>query len=237
MKVNGVDTDVYGIQEWKIEPGFSEIVNESEWTPLPLLLKGRARFKTIKVSVLIKGNTREEIWEKSGSFIAKLLDPCVYQFQGFQHFFYMYLKNAEQAEMSLQRWHKATLELAGYEYGQEVSFSHTAPQGRSMILFNKGNLNTPAVVEVLPVINLASLKISGLVRNETTGEEKSILIRNLINGKKIIIDGENGLITQEGENKYHETDLWDLPSLLPGENSITVDKDVNLLIRFKPRYL
>lgn len=236
MTVNGVDVIKYGVRQWNLQPDFSELKNESEWISgamLPMMQNGTAGFKKMKVSIMIRGDTRQEIWQKSGDFIAGLMDPCEYRFDNFEHCFYGYLKNASQAETSLQRWHKATLELVGYEYGAEVINSTTA---KTIAVQNEGNMLTPAIIEITPVINLVELSIGGLVRNFNTGEEKVIKVRNLNNGRKIIIDGVTGLITEEGINKFAEVDLWDLPALLPGNNQITVDKDINLTIRHKPRY-
>lgn len=185
MKVNGIDVSQYGVQQWNIQREFSKIENESEWTAgaaAPIMLTGTAGFKNLKVSVMIRGSTRKEIWEKSGNFIAKLLKPCEYQLDGFDTFFYGYLKNASQVETSLNRWHKATMELVGYEYGKEVVNSFTA---KAMNIQNRGNIITPAIVEITPVINLASVVLTGLVRDEITGETKSIKVKNLNNGKKI----------------------------------------------------
>ena len=51
------------------------------------------------------------------------------------------------------------------------------------------------------------------------------------------MNGETGLITEDGEIKAGEVEMWELPSLMPGENTITVDENVNLTISFLPRYL
>lgn len=237
MKIDGTDVAEYGVRQWALERGIAELKNESEWTagaPTPTMLKSTVGFKKMKVGIIIRGSTRAEIWQKSSDFIARLLEPHEYQFDGFGHYFYGYIKNADQAETSLQRWHKATIELEGYEYGDEVTIESTE---KSIIVNNVGNMLTPAVVEVTPLINLVSLSLTGLVRNTHTGEEKAIVIGNLTNGRTIKIDGETGLITENGANKFADANLWDLPTLKPGANTITVDKDVRIKIRHKPRYL
>ena len=103
-------------------------------------------------------------------------------------------------------------------------------------LTNTGTLLTPAVVKITPVINLTDITLTGLTRNTITGEEKNITVKNLTNGKAVIIDGETGLITENGVNKYSDVDLWDLPSLIPGANKITANKDINITVQYKPRY-
>lgn len=244
VTIDGVDVSAYGVQQWTIEPEISEIKNASEWmagSNIPTMLKSTIGFKKMKIGIMIRGNSRQDIWQKANAFIAKLLEPREYQFDGFSHFFYGYIKNAQQAETSLRRWHKATLEWEGVEYGSQVStqanlFYSVSPD-RKMNIKNDGTVVTPAIVEIKPVINLADLTLTGLVRNSYTGEEKPIRINNLTNGQTIVIDGESGLVTQNGANKFVDVDLWDLPTLKPGANVITADKDVSITIRHKPRYL
>lgn len=237
MTVDGIDVkEVYGIEQWNVSPAYASISNESEWTAgaaLPFMVEGTAGLKTIKVTVMVSGTSRDEIWKKAEAFVAKLLRPCQIRLDGFEHCFYMFLKNATQTEISLNRYHKATLELTGYEYGDEVQIASSA---KSITVINPGTLLTPAIIEITPVINLASLTITGLARDRYTGVDKPIVISNLINGSKIIINGETGIVTQGGVNKFSEVSLWDLPALKPGENTVTVDKDVQMAIRLKPIY-
>lgn len=237
VTVNGIDVSRYGVQQWFVQPELSKISNSSEWTEgvrLPTLLKSTIGFKKMKVGIMIRGKTRQEIWEKSSDFIAALLEPQEYRFDGFDHIFFGCVSNAEQAETCLKHWHKATIQLEGYEYGAEIVNTSTA---RNITINNEGNLETPAIVEVTPLINLVNMTLTGFVKNNFTGEDRPIIIRNLTKGRTITINGESGLITEGGANKFKDVELWDLPVLQPGMNSITVDKDVNITIRHKPRYL
>lgn len=237
MTVDGQDVKEYGVQQWNLEHDYSQLSNESEWPDgavSPLILPSTIGFKKIKATIMIRGSDRKEIWEKAGKFIANLLTPREYSFDGFNgHYFYGYLKNASQAETCLQRWHKATLELCGYEYGE---LTQADSEKNVITLTNAGTLLTPAIVKITPVINLTDITLTGLVRNATTREEKNITVKNLTNGKTVIIDGETGLITENGINKYSDVDLWDLPSLVPGINKITANKDINITVQYKPRY-
>lgn len=95
---------------------------------------------------------------------------------------------------------------------------------------NPGNLKTPVIVEIIPSIDIIDLKIDGL-------NEDAIIIKNLKQNKKIILDGKEGTITQEGINKFDDTDLWEFPFLVPGENIIKLSKDsCDVVIKFEPRY-
>lgn len=239
MKINGISAEkIYGVQQWTVTPEYCEIKNNSEWNEgalSPLMVQSLAGMKKLKLDVIIRGKSRAEIWEKAGNFVAKLLKPCTIELDGLNHQFYMVLQGASQVERNLQRWHKATLELIGYEHGSETSMQTAA---NKFVVFNPGNLMTPAIIELTPQTSMSGVLLSGLARSELTGEDMPIGIGNLKQGSKVIIDGETGLITENGENKFPEVNLWDLPSLLPGANEISLSSGgITTTIKYKPRYL
>ena len=67
-----------------------------------------------------------------------------------------------------------------------------------------------------PMITI-TLVITGLSRDPRTGEELEIEVKNFTPGKKIIIDGETGLITEDGKVKIDDVEIWALPDLQPGK--------------------
>ena len=191
--------------------------------------------KKFKVSVMLEGKSRAEIWKNAGRLITALLKPAKIEFNYFQNFFYMVLTNASYAELSLKKFHKATLELAGYEYGREVVVENT---GTRISTENVGNLPTPAVLAITPTIGKVSLTLTGLVRDRYTLEDKPITISNLTDGKTIILDGETGLVTEGGVNKIGEVDMWGLPTLQPGYNIIQMNQSgMEVEMRYKPRFV
>lgn len=83
-----------------------------------------------------------------------------------------------------------------------------------------------------------TLTISGLCHDPQTGEELDIVIRNITPEKKIVIDGETGLITEDGEVKIEDVDIWALPTLMPGENQIRTNNNwLRVTVRYKPRFM
>lgn len=238
MRIDGEDIEKYGARQQNVTMGYSDLSNGSEWNTgnlIPLILPSEVGFKTIKVSVILKGESREKIWENGRKLVTSLIQPSVVELTGFSNYFYVVLKNAQQAEKSIQRWHKATLELKGYEYGEEITETTTKT---TLTVENPGNLETAAVIEILPNIGKTALVITGAARNRFTGEDKPITVKNLFKDMKIVIDGESGVITEDGENKFQDVELWELPSLRPGINKIVIDQEVaSLTVKFKPRYL
>ncbi|HLR35957.1 MAG TPA: hypothetical protein VK071_11610 [Tissierellales bacterium] len=114
-----------------------------------------------------------------------------------------------------------------YSFKEEPEF---ILEGKSGSVFVPGNEGTPAFVEIMPLVNMIDLTINGL------GDD--ILLKNLTKDKIIIIDGEKGQVSEEGKNKYMDYDSWGFPYLVPGENTISIDRDnVDVKIKYKSRWI
>ena len=241
MQINGIDISRWHARQWAVSIGNHAITNNSEWnrgSPDPFLIGGTVGFKTIKLTLLIKDSTREVMTLDRSNIVAALLEPVDITLDGFAHKFRVVLSKDASFEESVNyrqdRWHKLTLELQCDEYGPKLSGSGTT----TVSIVNPGNLNTPAVLELLPSISTIPVTIRGICRDPLTGEDDPITVRNLTTDKKVIIDGETGLITQEGVQKAGDVDFWELPVLAPGENTITCDNtNITMTIKFKPRYM
>ena len=238
MRINGIDIAVYGARQQNVEMGYAEIANSSEWPEgraSPMMLPGTVGFKKIRVGIILKGDSRADIWSKGSQLLSQLIQPCVVSLDGFNNNFYVFLRNVSQAEQSIKRWHKATVELVGFEYGNQIVQTGI---NTTFEVDNPGTILTPAIIEITPSIGIISAVISGIVRDAVTGEDKPIILQNLSKDKTVIIDGETGLITEDGVNKFADVELFDLPSLLPGKNEIITDNsNMTIVIKYKPRYI
>lgn len=103
-----------------------------------------------------------------------------------------------------------------------------------------GNLETPCIIELVPSGAITKYTIKGAARDPVTGEEEDIIVKNLSAGKTVIIDGESCTVTENGENKYKDTEMWEFPTLLPGANALTFTSSsvpCDVTIKYKPRYI
>lgn len=128
-------------------------------------------------------------------------------------------------------------QVPGYEVieAEMLVYQHETSQNveinRSLegIIYLDSNHETPAVIEILPSANVASVTITGLGRD--------IILSNLTAGKLVILDGENGIVTEDGLNKWPDYDSWGFPRLAPGENIIDLsDATLDITVRFSPRW-
>lgn len=229
MKVNGIDVKNYMARQCQVVKGYCSISNSSKWPSKslhPVLNDNEIGMKPLKIVLSVRGNGREEIQRNISNFLSLLREPVEIELDGFNNRFYGILKKHESAESSKRRWHTLTLQFEGYEHGTE---RETYTTEKEFVIYNDGNLKTPCTVEITPQNSLSEIKVSGA--------GKDFYIRNLSVGQTVIVDGQTGLMTEEGRNKFPDMDILELPYLLPGENTITVSELVDLKIKHKPMYM
>lgn len=238
MKINNWDIAEANAKQWNVTIGNHSVTGASEWvrgSPNPFLCKNDIGFKPIKIVLLVKGNGREEILRNKSEILSKFLEPVELELDNFENKFRAVLTKHQTDEKSMKRWHTLTLELSGYEYGPEITESTSGES--ELIVNNPGNIVTPTRIEITPLISLESISVAGICRSEI-GLDLPVTIYNAETGKTVVLDGESGLITQEGELKAADVDMWDVPALMPGINKIITDTSrVDLTIKFYPRYM
>lgn len=94
----------------------------------------------------------------------------------------------------------------------------------------KGTADTMAVLSLSSNIGLNSLTITGLT-------QKPITVQNIAINTPITIDGEKCIVEENGKNIFGRTDLWEFPTIKPGQNTITLSSACVCALTYKPRYL
>lgn len=124
------------------------------------------------------------------------------------------------------------------KYGNEVIKTIGTLESKSVSV--SGDYETPCIIELIPTGDVLTYLLKACARDPVTGEPEDILIKNLRQGKKVVIDGENCTVTEDGKNKFADTEMWEFPSLVPGENTLAfVSSSVpcEVAIKYKPRYI
>lgn len=87
-------------------------------------------------------------------------------------------------------------------------------------------------------MSINNLWMKGVFGEDENGEQNEIVMNDIRIGSEIIIDGETGAITMDGESKIEDCDIWELPTLKPGKNVIdTNGSGMRIVIEYEPRYM
>lgn len=243
MLINGKNITEYGkVKQWRVDIKPRKIEHDSEWprgSPAPIFQTPFALFKEITITLMVYGSGREDILHRISDILAGLTDVTELVLDGWEHGFRGVLEESdikELSDISRHRFQQLELQFSGYENGDEVTA--TANGTGTLQITNPGNMVSPAILELTPTIGAASVKITGLCRDSNTGEDLPVTVKNLTTGNKIVLDGITGLITENGGLKAGDVDMWELPTILPGNNTITIDTEyANLKVTVLPIYM
>lgn len=204
----------------------------SEWLKnahKPLLGDRRVRYSTIVVTLLYKG-TEQEYETMKSTLLTKTKDECIVKFDDLEFYYSVIYNSAETVKYKNPLLRELVLTLDCY-YKYKPEITETANRLFSKTINVSGNMPTPAIVEITPSINLIDFTITGL-------SESPIIIKNLTANQKIIINGEDSTVTENGNNKFLDYEAWEFTSLEAGANTITFDKNnCDITIKYEPRWL
>lgn len=194
----------------------------------PMLLDTETKFCDIECKFTMEANAEDEFWQKFSEFTKDTIE-CIIKFNNINMLYKCYVKEIkEPTRITPYNW-EFTCNWVGYKYKDEIVVDIRKELSKTIDV--KGTLKTPCILEITPSIDLIDLVLNGLANDP-------IKIKNLHANKKIIIDGKEGTVTEEGINKFKDTDLWEFPFLNPGVNNITLSKNsCNVAIKYEPRYL
>jgi len=225
MLINNIDTTKYNaaLLDYHIEN--SEIVTLEEWENnwlVPFRTGQFFKYVNINCEFEIDMMTENEA-QKNISKLIKQASQATLKFDDLDFFYDGYLESHTKEKIIRGKYivnlnFKCSL---GYEEAVTKNIANT-----SSITLNS-TATTPVIIEIIPTENREIVNIKGF------GED--IAIKNLTAGKKVIIDGEKGLITENGQNKWLDYDSWGFPKLEPGSNEI--ETDIPITIRYKPRWI
>lgn len=101
----------------------------------------------------------------------------------------------------------------------------------NMDIVLEGNKASECIVEITPTQAMVDLIINGF-------SKEPIKINNLAKDVKVIINGEDKTIIANNTNKFGETEMWEFPTLVPGNNTITFSKTYFTgILKYKPRFV
>ena len=246
MKINGWDISEAGAktEQWNVEPGFHSVSNDSEWvrgSPIPVFFKNQIGFKKLKIAILVRAEqSRQSILNQCSEILSHLLEPAELEMDDFEHKFcgIMTKHTLEENPLGIpwvkyNRASKLVIEFSCYEYAEAAPVTGTS----EIEIDNPGNIETPVTIEIIPKISFDVVTLTGICRDQNTGEDLPVIVKNLIEGKKIILDGEKGLFTEDGSIKA-DIDVWNIPSIMPGVNKIMIDNQwMDITIRYRPRFM
>lgn len=244
-KINGKHTETdYGLKLLSIEVGIPETISERERIP-----GGNTYVNTGNIGIFGQRPIRMtadrmedyESWLESISVISADINGQEVEVELDSqpgYYYYGIATVSTKKENNVITSFVISITADPLKYTDPIST--TLENASSSALSVSGDYETPCIIELIPSGAITKYTIKGAARDPVTGEAEDIVIKNLSSGKKVIIDGEACMVTEDGANKYADTEMWEFPTLLPGSNTISfISSSVtcNVTIKYKPRYI
>lgn len=198
------------------------------WSP-------ETRFFEVQIEMIVSGNTKTEAELRISEAVNDFVTGSVIRLDNVDINIGAEVTDIEKE--FIKRWdYKVTVTMQGWEKSTEQIT--VAVNGTVQIILAEGNLTTPCDIEITPKTNIAQIQLFGAFYDQVSGSDVGITIKNLKQGKKIVISGDDCTVLQEGKNKFSETEFWEFPHLRPGNNTISCTSDqCDIVIKYKPRYM
>lgn len=188
----------------------------------------------IEVDVIVKATTEEETNILCSNLVKEISDSYI-RFIGENMVYKCLLDKFAGSEVLFdileQKYSMSIYMVLTYTESYMDQITETMNRITTKTINVPGNEETPVIVEITPSVSIIDIVLTGL-------SDEPMTIKNLTGGKKLIIDGEEGLVTVDGVSKFNDTDMWEFPRLKPGANTITVSRNnVDINIKYKPRFI
>lgn len=185
----------------------------------------------VTVGILFRGNSRNEVQRHVSDFNAALQKGVVLTLDGYERYFKGYMTANSLNKTITKGRYTAEFTFTGYWFSDDVSISWQ--EQNEMIFEAIGNRWTPCKVTITALEYIEQMKINGF--------PDEITISTIPRGATVIIDGETGFVTMDGENKFKDVYMLEFPYLKTGENRhhhlIFSDKNAIVTIQYKPMWL
>lgn len=206
------------------------IVTFDEWLDNsfdPRVNKQKEGYSAITVKLLVEGANEDDVLLKTSNII-NICKKGELKFSDF-NFSYNISLEKHQEKLISEILYELTLNFKStFKLSDEITINMNRETSKNINV--EGNIKTPCIIEITPLWDTIDITISGL--------NDDIVIKNLKVNKKIIINSLEGTVLEDGINKFADTDFWEFPYLLPGVNTIKINKDTcNINVKYKNRYI
>lgn len=234
MKIDNTDIKEFNAKQLTVDfvpPQTNVTVDMFDGALTPSESETYTPLSGVTIKVLFRGNSRNEVHRHMSDFNAILQKGVVLTLDGYERRFKGYMTANAPAKTSSKGRYTSEFTFTGYWFSDEVEISWK--ERHEMIFDAQGNRWTPCKISVTALEYIEAMKINGL--------SDEVTINTIPRGSTVVIDGETGFVTMDGENKFKDVHFLEFPYLKTGEHKqhhiIISDKNAIVKIQYKPMWL
>lgn len=231
MKVNGIDTRKYNAKQLTAEvlpPSLAVDYEIVAGAILPTEFETDMKLGTLKLCMYFRGNDRKSLIRNMSEFLENFTKSSVLEVDGYKGMFKAYTASSDYSKMKVKTRYKLNMVLEGYFFDSELNLEYDGITQTT--IERKGTRKSPAIIEVYAKKALKNYRI--------TGFEEDIIVEQLAAGQTVIIDGEEGCVTNNGKDAFKSVDLWKFPAITEKKMVLAFSNtDAVVRIRYKPMWI
>jgi hypothetical protein len=235
MKIDSTDIRSFDAKQLTVEyspPQTGVTVEMFDGALIPSESETYTPLSGLVVTVLFRGKSRDEVQKHVSDFNAALQKGVVLTLDGYSRYFKGYMTANTLEKTKVKERYTASFTFTGYWFSDEVALSWQ--ESHEMIFEAAGNRDTPCKLTITALEYIEKLTINGFQSGEIT-------VSTIPRGSTVIIDGETGFVTMDGENKFKDVYLMEFPYLKTGSEKqhhlIFSDKNTIVTLQYKPMWL
>lgn len=235
MKIDNIDIRSFDAKQLSVDfepPQTGVTVEMFDGALIPSESETYTPLSGITVTVLFRGGNRDEIQRHVSDFNAELQKGVVLTLDGYSRHFKAYMTGNSLDKTITKERYKAEFTFTGYWFSDEVTLSWQ--NVHEMVFEAAGNRATPCKVTITALEYIEELTINGF-------QSGVITVSTIPRGSTVVIDGETGFVTMDGENKFKDVYLMEFPYLTTGTKKahhlIFSDRNALVTVQYKPMWL
>lgn len=207
MTVNDQDISLYGARLQDFSCGAPKVTNEyylGRKSFRPQLLNTEPTVRPLSVTLEFAGADWNQTVRRISAFTA-LVSGRSEIYLPDEFWYSAVFKSATEPEVVLVTKQYVTYTFDAIRHGSLVTKTMT-----DSVIHCISDTETGCQIKITPLANADSITVSG------------ITIHNVTKDRIILIDGIGKRVTEDGVNKFAETNLIEFPVLKPGQNQLTI---------------
>lgn len=233
MRVNGIDIRTFKAKQLTVEVQPPSTAVKYDWNDgdlKPNAYRTEDKAGALKLTLYFVGKNRSEVHRNISEFLSHLNDAAVLDLEGYKGSYYGMKKSVSIVATLEHRKKKLNIEFDGYFFDNVVE-KVLSKEPQEYIA--QGSRDAPCILTFENTSNAQKIvSLSGLTDTEIVVEIPA--------KKTLVIDGENGIVTIDGENAFENVaTMWEFPHIKPGCVQIggTFPKDVKITMQYSPMWL
>lgn len=234
MRVNGIDARTFKAKQLTVEVQPPSTAVKYDWNDgdlKPNVYKTEEKAGTLTLVMYFVGKDRTEVHRCISDFLSHLNDAVVLDLEGYKGSYYGMKKSAKIVSTLELRKKKLELQFEGFFTDIAVE---KELQKETQEYVTQGSRDAPCI---LRMTNMSTAEQSATVAGLTGTGNIEVTIPG---GKTLVIDGDTGLVTIDGENGFScIATMWEFPRVRHGKITIsrTNTENVKIVMEYRPMWL